>query len=334
MSTLAGDGITHGWAGTRWPVWRCRIVDAGARGEMVSADAWTQGVFEHLRKSEQSPAGPVMLDIATCGRDLLRAALGVDVSSTDSLLAFINTWGQLGVGLGLGRDAVARLQRARARHMFDSVWATRRALSALREHFLWLVALKRRAWSAPEIPRAPESDDALREALLTLIAEPDRAAAITSGEDLLALTMVGAPDPYVSGVARRAVFLRAVHAADLGTWRDTGVTAPELHWRAFSVSLEDHLRLVHPMIRVSKTGPAPAWRVTAPIDVLWAEIWNFATLGGRIVRCPDCREWFVRDRRNKTYCGATCANRATSRRWYETTGRKQRGHAQRKRGSR
>jgi hypothetical protein len=327
MSTDA-VAIAQPWAGTRWPVWSCRIVGPGEPIPVADAGDWTGGVFMSAPKPEQPSDAPPMLDIATCGPQLLRTALQVDVASTDSLLAFVNTWGQLGVGLGLARDAEARARSARSQFRIDSLWATRRALSAIHEHFHWLVALKRRAWSAPEIPRAPETDDALRETLQALIAEPDRRA-ITS-EDLVILTMLGTTDPYVSGVARRTVLLRGAHAPDLGMWRGTGVTTPELHWRAFSVSLEDHLRLIHPMIRVTKAGAAPAWRVNAPIDALWAELWNYATQGGRIVRCLGCNGWFVRDRRNKTHCTAECANRATSRRWYEEVGRKQRGHAKRK----
>lgn len=264
---------------------------------------------------------PAMYRPDRCTQDLLRAALQVDVGSLDSLGDFVNAWGRLGVGLGLAREAERLLSGPGGEPAFDSVWATQRALASIQEHFHWLAALKRGQWSATGVPRAPD-DDRLLDAAHMLMAEPDWLAMLPELEHehssaRLNLGVIGTSDPYVSSFSRRRRILQVAHRPPADRGSHSKISTAELHWRAFAVSLEPHLRRIDPTIRWEpKVGPVPAWRVRAPIDVLWAALWGHATQGGRLVRCPDCTNWFVRDRRNKEYCSAACANRATSRRWY------------------
>lgn len=356
-STREPDLAIEEWQGPEWPVWGYRIAAPDdplwpvGRGDW----SWTGGIFVDdpsaaapsvaLLPGDGHP--PAMYRPAAHATDFLRAALRVDPVSRESVLGFVNAWGLLSVGTGLRDELASRLLRPSSMASFDSVWATQRALIAIQEHFRWLVALKRHEWSSADIPAttglgstvwdfsplAPSSqpDDAgFLRAALQMVAPPDRVS-LTEPELVQGVSIFGTTDPYLSGFARRRSLLMLARATpdQRGDWRK--VSTSELHWRAFSVSLVGHLQTIHPVIRFDPAtgGALPAWRSRVPIDVLWVAIWDYATQGGRIVRCPNCQEWFVRDRRNKEYCSATCANRATSRRWYETVGRTRRGHTKR-----
>jgi hypothetical protein len=326
------DLAVEEWQGAVWPVWGYRVAMPDDPGWLAGPGdwAWAGGVFV-----DDPPAARPM--VATLPRDghppatyrpaehataLLSAVLRVDPASREAILGFVNGWGLLGVGMGLQQESANRLLHPSSEPSFDSVWATQRAIRTVREHFHWLVALTRREWTSPAIPSPPVGDGLMRTAR-EIVASPDQPS--LTAESLRRAGYFGSSDPYISGFALRRTVLMLARSR----WKNDPI--PELNWRAFSVSLAGHLRTIHPIIRFDRFAgrPLPAWRVRLPIDVLWAAIWDRATRGGRLVRCSNCQDWFVRDRRNKEYCSATCANRATSRRWYENVGRKQRGHSRR-----
>lgn len=219
--------------------------------------------------------------------DLLHAAVDVDVASPDGLLAFVRGWGLLGVGTGLKEQAEALLVGPGTRPLLDTVWAARRALGAIQEHYHWVIALKRGQWASARIPRAIEENDIL-DVARSLMPETDwRALEEDYERDWPALRFAlgaslrgGSTDPYVFGFCRRRAFLHVVQLpAEERRRHWNNVSIAEAHWRAFAISIEGHLRRIHPVIAWEPKAkkPTPAWRLRAPIDVLWAEIWNFAT---------------------------------------------------------
>lgn len=97
---------------------------------------------------------------------------------------------------------------------------------------------------------------------------------------------------------------------------------PKLHVLAFSASLTPRLRNIHPTVRWNRdTVMAPAWTANRPIHVLWATLWDWATRGGRLRRCPRCQAFFPAERAGKTHCSRECVNRASAARWYRSTGK-------------
>lgn len=337
---------TDEWLSPEWPVWAgYKIAQPGDLEWWLNREedwSWTGGLLTvclgkaaQVREAEESPRWfhkthlrvaadgqpPAHYSPGRCSKGLLRDALRVDVASLDSLLVFVRSWGLLGVGTGESAQAERLLSMSASEPNFDSVWATRRALTVVQEHFQWLRALKNGQWSATSIPRASREGDIL-DAARALMPEPDWRALEDGYEgDGTALrrklSMFGTTDPYVASFARRQMLLHAAHLPvdQRGAWGNRPTA--EMHWRAFASSIEEHLRRIHPAMRWEPgRGPVPTWRVRAPIDAIWAAIWDEATTGGKIVRCPGCHTWFSRSRRNQVYCSDACANRARFRRWY------------------
>lgn len=276
--------------------------------------------------------------------ELLREALQVNTKDEASLLDFANSWGLLGVGLGTVEETADLLRRPQAQPLFDSVWATRRAIEALQASFRWWRALQARRWSSPAIPSLgsawpsattpqsrAESTIAQRRALarvaravipppdygrLELEADPsdDRSHLVDR------VVLGGHEDPYLCGA------IQGAYLADLARHPSKGGVRGEAErpWRAFAAAVTPHLRSVHPTIewRAIDRRPVPAFRARRLIDFLWVTLWDWVTQGARLRRCPNCQGWFPATRRGKIYCSPMCANQASSKAAYKRKVRK------------
>jgi hypothetical protein len=138
-------------------------------------------------------------------------------------------------------------------------------------------------------------------------------------------------------VQRLAEIFRAIQARDWRspalptldeTWRFTQgrpwANAPSLsgperertYWRAFTLELTKHLDGVQPTLRwdPDQRRGVPAWTAQRPLDVLYTEIWDWATEGKQIRKCPNCSSYFQSSRKNKLDCTRSCACVASVRR--------------------
>jgi hypothetical protein len=86
-----------------------------------------------------------------------------------------------------------------------------------------------------------------------------------------------------------------------------------LTWAGLAEELNPVLGGVHPGLRVTDQGVDPIYRVSRLLDALCLEIWEQATAGMQLRRCPECRALFLPGRSNQRYCGRLCANRPTVR---------------------
>src|SRR5262249_29002742 len=61
------------------------------------------------------------------------------------------------------------------------------------------------------------------------------------------------------------------------------------YWRAFTLALTKHLNGVQPTLRwdPGQGRGVPAWTARRPLDVLYGEIWDWATEGSQIRKCPN-----------------------------------------------
>lgn len=265
---------------------------------------WTEGV---LWTAERGVAYEPIPQAA----ELFDAALHVAPEDTDSLLAFVRTWGPLFGAPG-------------------SVWETRRAFRELQRHFAWLQALHRHEWRSPAVPALWDDQDALLDALRALLPLPEHARLDRPWQDPRWPDLVRAvvltdlerrrrayPDPYV------AAFVKGhFHAANARTARPRD--REEHHWRAFGWAIGEHLRSVNPAVGWDADRPTAAWEVPRLVDLLWIQLWNLATGGVAIRQCRHCRRWFPVDHRGKVYCSRVCTNRASAKASYEARKRAQR----------
>jgi hypothetical protein len=195
---------------------------------------------------------------------LLRAATRVNPDDPAALLAFVNEWGLLGVGLWGNK-----------RGPFDSVLFTRERVKQVQAHVRWLRALRKGDWRSRDLPTL---DHARGQAE---IGAPRR------------------PGPVSRGDRERR------------------------HWQAFGASLDRHLRGIYPAIGWDRdAGAIPAWTASRLIEVLWATVWDWATRGGSLRRCPHCQAFFPAEDPRKQYCSRECVNRASAAKWYQKTGRR------------
>jgi hypothetical protein len=301
------------WAGLRWPVRRgYKIVMPGdplfvpVHSPSLGADdrAWTEGMF--------TPTGDVnVYDPASQAGAALDAALRVQVHAPASLTTFVDQWGLLGVGLGTTEGEMSLATQPQVVLQFDTVWATRRALSELQRHFAWLRALRDRNGRAPEVPGLWLDEAQCLEAARALLPAPLRGG--LSRRELRRAGSFGHPDPYIAAFAKGHRIAAIANNRRLTSVREREPT----HWAAFSQSISPHLRLVHPTIRWMKDRSAAAWAVRRLADVLWVALWDLATGGASIRRCRHCRRWFPVDRRGKVYCSRQCTNRASAAASYE-----------------
>ena len=130
---------------------------SGPSGAAVAAPAghaveWTGGIFVNISTPRQIRR-PRLYRPSERATGTPPGGAGRRPAGGASLLAFVNRWGVLGVGLGTLRDTATLLRRPPLPSPpTDSVWATRRAFAALQASFRWLRALQARRWSSPEIP--------------------------------------------------------------------------------------------------------------------------------------------------------------------------------------
>lgn len=89
-----------------------------------------------------------------------------------------------------------------------------------------------------------------------------------------------------------------------------------LEWTAFAQHLNPHLQAISPAIRPEvDRGVRAIWRPKRLLDVLYLELWVWATDYENFGRCPECAAIFARSRTNQLYCSRACVNRAGARRW-------------------
>ncbi len=88
----------------------------------------------------------------------------------------------------------------------------------------------------------------------------------------------------------------------------------EAAWPTLAEMLRGALAGIQPDCRPMKRGLDPLYRVPRLLDALWLEVWEIATEGKRLRRCPECRALFLPGRANQDYCTHQCANRPTVRR--------------------
>ena len=141
---------------------------------------------------------------------------------------------------------------------------------------------------------------------------------------LLGVGIPGAPDFGTDGVA-----ISSEWVARLRQWVETlhalkGGREKETTWAEFAKILNEHLGGVHPSVSITDRGVQRTFRAVRLLDVLCFELWDQATEGKRLRRCPECRALFIPRRANQEYCTRLCANRPTVRKWKREQRRKQR----------
>jgi len=77
--------------------------------------------------------------------------------------------------------------------------------------------------------------------------------------------------------------------------------------------LSGRLRNIQPAVCATKKGFDPIFRVSRLIDAMWLECWEMVTTGKQLLRCPECRAYFLPGRANQMYCNRRCAIRPTVR---------------------
>lgn len=106
----------------------------------------------------------------------------------------------------------------------------------------------------------------------------------------------------------------------------------KVHWLAFAGSMRWRLRGVQPAFRWTHqfARPGPGWTAARPIHVLWATVWDWATGGASVRRCPHCGGWFLRKRANQRFCSRRCSSNASVARWRQRRGRTKVGRGSRR----
>jgi len=246
--------------------------------------------------------------------EIFDAALRIAPDDVDSVLAFIRAWGLLGTRL-------PDHYTARWAQKGETVWGARRALKELQRHFAWAQALQRREWRSPDVPGLWGDQDAFLDALREVLPPPEHVALEhpwfdSRWPDLVPRAAMSRPaqpypDPYVSALVRGHCFTEWARGKDVRP-RDR----EEANWRAFGWAITEHLRAIHPAVGWNR-GPTAAWSVPRLVDLLWVQLWNIVTGGGRMRRCRHCGKWFPGKRRGKVYCSRTCTNRASAAASYE-----------------
>jgi hypothetical protein len=284
------------WRDLRWPVKQLAIlrkVPEDLRRSFVRQPLPPGGIFF---PDGATVRGGVLQAVPVPGRDdyspveesaaLVDAALRVDAGSVEALTAFVNTWGRLGVGLR------------------------------------WTSHSRRFSWAAPPgIPGGwnPRHDadydgvyataDALEEFqfcvrwLKTAQERRWNSLAVPKPEDVRSILM---PEVARTFPAKLSV-------------RDYS----RLHTLALAQWIAPYVQGVHPTIRSDPdAGSVPAWRIRWPVELLWVTLWEWATGGAQLRRCPHCGVLFPAEHARRRYCGRTCVNNANAARWYQKRGRR------------
>ncbi len=147
---------------------------------------------------------------------------------------------------------------------------------------------------------------------------------------LLGIGIPGAADFGADGVtftgewlALLRQWIETLHALRRGKERETT-------WAEFAATLNKHLDGVQPRLSVSERSLQRTFAAKRLLDALCFELWDQATEGKRMRRCPECHALFTPGRANQEYCTRLCANRPTVRKWKLEQRRKKRIARQRK----
>jgi len=91
-------------------------------------------------------------------------------------------------------------------------------------------------------------------------------------------------------------------------------TKTSAHWDDLIPMLNAMLTHIRPAAKRHGRILVPFYFVDRLIDALFLELWQLATDGRRLLRCPECQALFLPGRANQEYCNRLCANRPTVRR--------------------
>jgi hypothetical protein len=305
------DVMATQWTGFRWPVYRVTIISG----------VWDPDVGNYVPPKEHPlrqfmpriippsgiffpegatvhPVAKSVLVVPVEGRheynpmavmeDFLQKSIKVDFTSPEALIAFVNRWGRLGVGLhwrswrpGFGTEHTPIEPGEKILDLYrratDSVDATAEALHSLQRGVRWLRAIQNREWDRSGIPELEQ---------VRVWAESQ-------------IALYGVEEKLPEKPSRR------------------------LHMLAFASWITHYLEGVHPTIRWDPdAGSVPAWVVRSPIEALWVTLWDWATRGGRLRRCRRCKHDFLAEHASKRFCSHECAAKASAARWYRTKGKK------------
>ena len=90
-------------------------------------------------------------------------------------------------------------------------------------------------------------------------------------------------------------------------------------WDEFAFDLSSVLGNIRPATRPMANGLVPCYSVPRLLDALFLGMWQRATGGARMRRCPECGALFMPDRRDQMYCKTDgqqkCARRASVKRF-------------------
>jgi hypothetical protein len=75
-------------------------------------------------------------------------------------------------------------------------------------------------------------------------------------------------------------------------------------WSGLADGLHAHLSGVHLSARATDRGLVVSYSVTRLIDLIWLEVWDRATEGKRLRRCPECGALFPPSRRDQSIARA------------------------------
>jgi hypothetical protein len=88
----------------------------------------------------------------------------------------------------------------------------------------------------------------------------------------------------------------------------------EATWESLADFLNANLSEISPMARPVSNSLIPAFRVSRLLDAIFLELWDIATRGSKLRRCPACKALFFPERANQRYCHKRCAVRVAVRR--------------------
>lgn len=122
-------------------------------------------------------------------------------------------------------------------------------------------------------------------------------------EELFPFDAVIATGQYLKTISR---WIQTYEALQKGRTKESS-------FKTLAFYLNEFLTGIRPGVQPTKKGLDPIYQVSRLSDVLWLECWEMATTGKQLLRCPECRAYFLPGRANQMYCNRRCAIRPTVR---------------------
>lgn len=253
------------------------------------------GVFAPKWWPRERPVSPEAYDPVPAAALILLDAQRVAGGDAKALLAFVNKWGPLGIGVPGDRN------------FLDGVVSTGHALTELKE---WLDAL-----------HGLQSGRRLRK-----LRTPGWLAAIDQRIDELEGELASAPRkrtptrPLVEDEGRKVIFpaprmSRSEVRKLLESLEKEKRQPPMWTWRDLAFRLSENVRTVTLGAYPVRGGLVPLNHPRNLLDLLWLEAWRQATGADKLHQCPECHVVFTPRRMSQKYCAHLCANRPTVRKW-------------------